>query len=254
MNSFNHSKRVTPHNQFFSAYLQSTLIILKSKNKKILLSKRKPILDELMAVIRKSGLAFGKTVEFSNAVVSIFLCEMEMPVLRKHMLELVEYVSHNQDCLSLTTISMMVLREICDRNNFAARFPLEGSPTSPSADEDNSYCLWAADHIHMFLQHLSRDGHIEQLWLQDHACMGTIRMGYQSYHRSSEREWFTMKLLQASIVQLLNLNNPIVMPVLTALVFDLSKLQIVPYSYWSQAIRLCDRGMMWKELTFIFEV
>lgn len=186
---------------------------------------------------------------------------------------LLTFVTENLDCIHLDTVLKLIITHLSDKTRIKLVTENSSVPLSISTqntdhivtDDDDEYsrfCTTASYSICRFLKNLSANGKIEVF--RDH-CQAqdqgqeqehdeTPVQQYRSFKECTDREWRTIKLLQTACVQLLNLKHPAVIPDLLVILSSLSTHQLVPYSYWSQAIQLCADAKKWEDLKVLLQV
>jgi hypothetical protein len=194
--------------------------------------------------------------------------DLDLFVLEENIENLINLVKQNTDCLNFDTISKHIIILLSDKERIDERVdralnciqtPRVNENTGQSGDGAALYasiCSSSAQHICHFLKRLSDSHDIETF--RDHC--GTVEheelpvQQYRSFKECNDREWRTIKLLQIACVQLLNLKHPAVIPDLLVILSSLSTQQVVPYSYWSQAIQLCSESKKWEDLKVLLQV
>lgn len=222
---------------------------------------------------------FGFTEEFSKAVVELFISPIshdtehntaiELSIQEENINALMTFITENRDCFHFDTISSHVIAHLCKhRNTYNANTfaPLRTSMSGANTDNDAAnaeyvrFCTTASYAVCRFLKYLSSNGSIESF--RDH-CQSqeevqehdeTPVQQYRNFKDCSDREWTTITLLQTACVHLFNLKHPAVVPELMVILSSLSTHQLVPYSYWSQAIQLCAQAKKWEELKVFLQV
>lgn len=181
--------------------------------------------------------------------------------LENNIGELLAFVDDNIDCFHFDAVCKHVItllgsqsRTLCIPSR-ARQGPTE---SSLQHEGDSEACLQVSNKICQFLKTLSDRGKID-VFRYEHfpgspSGSATPVQHYRSFKGCTDREWCTIKLLQAACVQVLNLGHPAVVPDLMVLLSSLSTQQLVPDSYWSQAIALCEEGKRWGDLKVLVQV
>lgn len=246
---------------------------------------------KLSLVFVSTGIPFGHSERFSRVVVDLFLTppstnakhdasmpmnadvNLDLKLQEENIQELMLFVTNNSDCFNLDTICKHIISHLSNKTQIDQaiyRIIRNSNHPTPCGNSEHTdiieagdlyakYCATASYSICRFLKSLSASGITEVF--QDH-CQAQEEereqdcpvQHYRSFKECSDREWRSIKLLQTSCVQLFNLKHPAVISDLVVVLSSLSTQQLVPYSYWSQAIQLCTEAKKWEDLKVLLQV
>jgi hypothetical protein len=210
----------------------------------------------------------------SRAVVELYLplCEnvddlRNFSELKESIDDLMTFIDKNGFLFHFDVVCQSVIKHLSDRSRLCPDF----ARNNVSMEDFNHAELreresvaqaakrfsTVSNNICRFLKYLSDREMIEDFHVEYRSSSSEDKVpvqNYRSFRDCSDREWRTIKLIQTSCVQLFNLHHVAVVPDIMVLLSSLSTLQIVPYSYWDQAIKLCEEGKKWDDLKVLVQV
>lgn len=207
--------------------------------------------------VSSAGLPIGFSAMMSKSLVELFIfphaCELEQ-TLDANICELLSFVKENSECFHEDTVLKNIIIFLGNKSRYR-HGDMEHTGDISSAEQESGECLRASQSICRFLRRLSDDGSIDTFHGNSHRNEEEFPVQhFKSFKECSRLEWRTIVLLQKSCEKILSLSDPAVIPDLMTVLSALSTHQLVPYSFWSQAIELCDKGKKWEEMKVLLQV
>ena len=213
----------------------------------------------------------GSIDEVMKTIIELFLpplsisgrcIHLDVGKLREGLSELLIFVKVNSDCFCGDFVLKLVLSTLCDKRR-AIHADHSMYPTTDALSCEiymnevyATYCCTITQCVLAVLRLLAERDYISFSYSDSDngASDLTPVQKYRNFNDSSDREWRSIRLHQAACIQLFKLNHAIVLSDLVKILSSLSTLQIVPYYYWSQAIKICDESKAWDDLELILQV